>query len=70
MYDWTLSESTIIHISSSSPGMDPQIDPAYLSHPADTEILSKGLALVDKAVSKNPLAQKIKGRLHQISQWT
>ena len=34
-----------IHISSSSPEMDPQIDPAYLSHLADIEIQSKGLVL-------------------------
>ena len=51
-----------IHISSSSQEMDPLIDPAYLSHPADIEILSKGLALTDGVVSTDPLAKKIKRR--------
>jgi hypothetical protein len=34
----------------------------YLSHPADIEIFSKGLVLIDKVISTNSLAAKIKRR--------
>lgn len=51
-----------VHISSSSSEMDPLIDPAYLSHPEDIKILSKGLTLINKVVSTDPLAEKIKRR--------
>ena len=49
-----------VHISSSSSEMDPLVDSAHLSHPEDIEILSKGLTLINKVVSTDPLAEKIK----------
>ncbi|KAH6721850.1 glucose-methanol-choline oxidoreductase, partial [Leptodontidium sp. MPI-SDFR-AT-0119] len=53
-----------VHISSSDPKVDPDIDPAYLSHPADIEIFSKGLAMIDKIVNTSPFKEKIKRRYH------
>jgi choline dehydrogenase-like flavoprotein len=50
------------HITSSNPRDDPAIDPAYLSHPADIDLLQKGLQLIDKVVSTSPLKEKIKKR--------
>lgn len=52
------------HITSSNPFDDPAIDPAYLSHPADIDLLQKGLQLVDKVASTSPLKEKIKRRYH------
>lgn len=47
-----------IHICSSSRQVDPRIDQAYQRHQVDIEILSKGLAFLEKLVSANPFAQK------------
>lgn len=53
-----------VHITSSDPKEDPEIDPAYLSHPADIEIFAKGLQIVDKMVSTSPFKEKIKRRYY------
>lgn len=53
-----------VHIISSDPKVDPEIDPAYLSHPADVEIFSKGLAIVEKMVNTSPFKEKIKRRYY------
>jgi len=51
-----------VHITSSDPQIDPAIDPAYLTHPADVEVLSKGLDMIQKMVSTSPFKEKIKRR--------
>ena len=53
-----------VHIASSDPKVDPEIDPAYLSHPADVEIFSKGLAIVEKMVNTSPFKEKVKRRYY------
>lgn len=53
-----------IHITSSDPQIDPAIDPGYLTHPADIELLAKGLQMVEKMVSTSPFKEKIKRRYH------
>ncbi|EKD17772.1 hypothetical protein MBM_04141 [Drepanopeziza brunnea f. sp. 'multigermtubi' MB_m1] len=53
-----------IHITSSDPTLDPAIDPAYLTHPADVAVLKAGLAMVDKMVRTSPFREKIKRRYH------
>ena len=51
------------HIISNNPGDDPAIDPAYLSHPADLDVLSKGLQLLEKMRMTSPFKEKIKQRV-------
>ena len=53
-----------IDISSSDPTIDPAIDPGYLTHPADIEVLAKGLEMVEKMVSTSPFKEKVKRRYH------
>ncbi|KFY28000.1 hypothetical protein V493_03134 [Pseudogymnoascus sp. VKM F-4281 (FW-2241)] len=55
-----------IHITSSDPQIDPQIDPGYLTHPADVEVFGKGLELLEKMVATSPLKEKIKRRYHPV----
>jgi choline dehydrogenase-like flavoprotein len=50
------------HITTADPKDDPAIDPAYLSHPADIDVLQKGLQLVEKVAATSPLKEKIKRR--------
>lgn len=48
------------HITSSSASSRPNIDPAYLSHPLDLEVLSRHLQFVASTLSKSePLASRI-----------
>ncbi|RFU31704.1 hypothetical protein B7463_g4633, partial [Scytalidium lignicola] len=50
-----------IHIQSSNVNDHPSIDPRYLSHPADIDVLAKGLKLIDsKLAYTEPLASKLK----------
>lgn len=51
-----------IHITSNDPLVDPAIDPRYLSHPADLEILGKGMELLTKIANTSPFKEKIKRR--------
>jgi len=53
-----------IHITSSDPTIDPAIDPAYLSHPADIEVFAKGMEMLTKMTSTSPFKEKIKRRYH------
>ncbi|KFY19563.1 hypothetical protein V491_04364 [Pseudogymnoascus sp. VKM F-3775] len=55
-----------IHITSSDPEIDPQIDPGYLTHPAGVELLTKGLQLLEKITATSPFKEKIKGRHHPV----
>lgn len=49
------------HVRSRDPDDHPIIDPYYLSHPADIDILAKGLKIVDsKLTITEPLASKLK----------
>jgi choline dehydrogenase len=49
-----------VHISSASPGDAPAIDPQYLSHPLDVEVLAHGLLFVQKIFETKPLADVVK----------
>jgi choline dehydrogenase-like flavoprotein len=51
------------HILNSNPEDDPAIDPAYLSHPADLEVLAKGIELAEKMRTTSPFKEKIKQRI-------
>ena len=53
-----------IHITCADPKQDPAIDPAYLTHPADVEMLAKALGLCEKMRTTSPLKEKIKRRYH------
>jgi choline dehydrogenase len=50
-----------VHISSSDVNTYPTIDPKYLSHPADAEILSKIALHLQKVATTAPLSEKLKG---------
>ena len=54
------------HIKNSDPQDDPTIDPGYLSHPADLELLSKGMELISRMVSTSPFKEKIKRRYNPV----
>jgi choline dehydrogenase-like flavoprotein len=51
-----------VQITSTSAEAALQIDPALLSHPADVELLSKGLELLAKMTVTEPLSKKLKER--------
>jgi len=51
------------HIISDNPEDDPAIDPAYISHPADAEVLAKGIELGEKMRTTNPFSDKIEKRI-------
>jgi choline dehydrogenase-like flavoprotein len=55
-----------IHITSSDPKIDPAIDPAYLTHPADIEVFVKGLELLKKMAATSPFKEKIKRKYHPV----
>ncbi|TGO29852.1 hypothetical protein BPAE_0010g00360 [Botrytis paeoniae] len=48
------------HITSSNPEIPPQIDPKYLSHPLDLEILSRHVRYISKIISSPPLSTLLK----------
>ena len=50
------------HISSPDPKLRPTIDPKYLSHPADLEILADGILFIQKILETGPLGALIKDR--------
>ena len=60
-----LSTGTI-HISSSDPKIDPEIDPGYLTHPGDIEVIVKGLEMLEKMAATSPFKEKIKKRYHPV----
>ncbi|KAI1408764.1 hypothetical protein F5Y13DRAFT_204499 [Hypoxylon sp. FL1857] len=49
-----------VHIASSDPAQKPTIDPCYLQHPLDVEILARHLTYIDRIVHTEPLSQYIK----------
>jgi choline dehydrogenase-like flavoprotein len=51
------------HIISNNPQDDPAIDPAYLSHLADIEVMAKGIELAEKMRTTSPFKEKIKQRI-------
>ncbi|GES58697.1 alcohol oxidase [Aspergillus terreus] len=48
-----------VHITSSDPHQNPAIDPAYLTNPADVDILAAGLEFCDKIASAPGLKDKV-----------
>lgn len=53
-----------VHVTSSDPAKSPAIDPAYLSNPADVDVLAAGMEFCDKIASSAPLKDKIQRRAH------
>lgn len=49
-----------VHISSPSPSDPPAIDPRYLSHPMDVEILARHLRFIPTIAETQPLASLVK----------
>ena len=49
-----------VHIASSNPTQAPQIDPKYLSHPLDLEILARHLCYIETLVETEPLFSLLK----------
>ncbi|KAJ0117704.1 hypothetical protein J7T55_001903 [Diaporthe amygdali] len=47
-----------VHIRSADPTAAPLIDPAYLSHPLDTEILAEHMLQIEKIAVSEPLSSK------------
>lgn len=52
------------HIISSDPRVDPAIDPGYMTHPADIEIMQKGLELSERMFITSPLKEKMHARYY------
>ncbi|KAL3462035.1 glucose-methanol-choline oxidoreductase-like protein [Aspergillus heterothallicus] len=48
------------HITSTSPAAAPSIDPRYLSHPVDTDILARHLRFIDRIASAAPFSSFLK----------
>lgn len=53
-----------VHITSSNPQDDPAVDPAFLAHEADVEILAKGLEFCLKLTETSPFKEKLKRRYY------
>ncbi|KAL4890517.1 hypothetical protein BDV59DRAFT_184119 [Aspergillus ambiguus] len=51
-----------VHITTSNPSQNPVIDPAYLTSPADVDILAAGLAFADKIAGSPALKDKVTRR--------
>lgn len=49
-----------VHISSADPTAKPRIDPKYLSHPLDNEILARHVQYMEKLVAAEPLVSLLK----------
>lgn len=49
-----------VHITSADPMDKPRIDPRYLSHPLDNEILARHVQYTEKLVATEPLASLLK----------
>lgn len=52
-----------VHIKSADPKEHPDIDPAFLSHPADVAILAAGVKMLDKITNSKALDGKIVKRI-------
>lgn len=66
-----LSRGTV-HIQNHDPSAAPRIDPSYLSHPLDLEILSRGIQFLDRVVETEPLSSLLKStsRLPNIAEFS
>ena len=53
-----------VHIRSNDPTKPPAIDPGFLSHPADADVLAVGLRFADKAMGSRHIAGKTTRRMH------
>lgn len=51
-----------VHITSSDPETAPSIDPNYLNHPVDLEILVQGVLFIQKMFETQPLANYVRDR--------
>ncbi|KAL0260751.1 hypothetical protein SLS55_004441 [Diplodia seriata] len=49
-----------VHIASADPGAAPRIDPRYLSHPLDVELLARGTQFIERVARTAPLAGLLK----------
>jgi len=49
-----------VHIGGSNPRPDPKIDPGYLSHPLDLEILARGVQFIEKIADHTAMKQLLK----------
>lgn len=49
-----------VHISSANPTEKPTVDPKYLTHPLDNEILARHVQYMEKLVAAEPLASLLK----------
>lgn len=49
-----------VHIVSGEPSAQPRVDPRYLSHPMDIEMLARAVLYADKVASTEPLASMLK----------
>jgi len=59
----------VVHIRGPNPNTPPLIDPRYLSHTVDLEILARGVQFLDKLVTTEPLCSLLKpsSRLPNVS---
>lgn len=53
-----------IHVRSSNVEDQPDIDPAYLRHEADLDVLAAGVKFLNRATKAEPLASKLNGQRH------
>ncbi|RFU82169.1 gmc oxidoreductase [Trichoderma arundinaceum] len=51
-----------VHITSSDPQVSPSIDPNYLDHPVDFELLVQGVLFMQKVFETKPLANYVRDR--------
>lgn len=51
-----------VHIRSSNPEDHPEIDPAYLKHEADLNVLAAGMKFLDLTSKAEPFASKLSGK--------
>ena len=49
-----------VHIGSRDPRSPPRIDPAYLSHPMDVEVLARGTQFIEKLVQQPAMQELLK----------
>lgn len=49
-----------VHIASADPTAQPRVDPQYLSHPMDIEMLARAMLYMDKVAATEPLAGLLK----------
>lgn len=52
-----------VHITTSDPADDPAIDPAYLTHPADVDVLAAGIKFLEKVSCSSHLRHNIQRRI-------